>query len=194
MTGKYNSSFDIREPRCVKCNSKNIKRLSASANRMEYHCQDCQKCFKGEICVVNDVSLKSSSKNVIQCPRCNDLNIIFGGKRRNKTQLKQSYICKNCGRHFVENAKYFSSKYLLEGNISLEKMCQGDIWDIRILGLEPRANQNYTLNFSKIKPDWLKSATKKWIKQKSSTASGATLLTYLVGIRKFGSTELNLRN
>jgi integrase/recombinase XerD len=64
-------------------------------------------------------------------------------------------------------------------------MFEGDIWDIRVLGLEEKSNGNYTLTFAKIEPDWLKKAAKAWIKYKSSNSSGGTLLGYLCGIRKF---------
>lgn len=175
------NEFDINDPRCIRCNGKNLKSLGRNGNRRRYQCQDCRRCFKGEI-YVPLVNLKPLPLTGVKCPRCNSLRNRPSGKRRSG---KQSYICNDCDRSFVENPKNQSSKSVLDKNISPEEMFEGDIWDIRVLGLEEKSNGNYTLTFSEIEPDWLKIATKKWIKHKSSNTAGSTLLGYLVGIRKF---------
>ena len=177
------SEFNINDPRCIRWNSKHLKSLGRSGNRRRYQCQDCRRCFKGEI-YVSPRKLEVLPNNSVQCPRCNALNARPNGKSKSG---KQSYICGDCGRHFVENPKFVSSRNILEENISPEEMFEGDIWDIRVLGLEEKSNGNYTLTFSEIEPDWLKIATKKWIKHKSSNSSGGTLLGYLCGIRKFSN-------
>lgn len=177
------SKFDINEPKCIRCSSKNLKSLGRSGNKKRYQCQDCRRCFKGEI-YTSFRSLQILPNNGVQCPKCNAFNARPNGKSKSG---KQAYICGDCGRHFVENPKFVSSRYLLEENISPEKMFEEDMWDIRVLGLEEKSNGNYTLNFAEIEPNWLKIATKKWIRYKSSNSSGGTLLGYLVGIRKFSN-------
>ena len=175
------SKFDINNPKCVRCDGIRLKSLGRSGNRRRYQCQDCRRCFKGELCV-SSRKLKALPNNGIECPRCNAFNARPNGRRKSG---KQAYICGNCGRHFVENPKFVSSRYTLDKNISPKEMFEGDIWDIRVLGLEEKSNGNYTLTFAKIEPSWLKRATKEWIKYKSSNSSGGTLLGYLCGIRKF---------
>jgi integrase/recombinase XerD len=177
------SEFNINDPRCIRCNSKNLKSLGRNGKRRRYSCQDCRRCFKGEI-YTPLINLKPLPSSGFECPRCNSLNTRPYGKRKNG---KQTYICRDCGRSFVENPKFVSSKFTLSQNISPEEMFAGDIWDIRVLGLEEKSNGNYTLTFSEIEPNWLKIAVKKWIKHKSSNSAGSTLLGYLVGIRKFSS-------
>lgn len=175
------SVFDVNDPKCIRCNGKNLESLGRNGNRRRYRCKDCRRCFKGELYVPLRKFNVSSSTGV-KCPKCNSLNSRPNGKRKNK---KQSYICSDCGRTFVENPKTTSSKFILDSNISLEEMLEGDIWDIKVLGLEEKSGGSYTLNFEKIEPYWLKMAVKEWIKYKSSNTTGSTLLSYLIGIRKF---------
>lgn len=177
------SEFNINDPKCIRCNSINLKSLGRSGNRRRYQCQDCRRCFKGELYVPLR-KLKVLSSTNAECPKCNSLNSRPNGKRKNG---KQSYICIDCGRTFVKNPKTISSKNILNQNISPEKMFEGDIWDIRVLGLEEKSNGNYTLTFARIEQDWLKEAAKEWIRYKSSNSSGGTLLGYLCGIRKFSN-------
>jgi integrase len=62
-----------------------------------------------------------------------------------------------------------------------------DIWDIRILGLKPNNDREITLNFTKINPDWLKFAFKKWIQYRSSTMQSGTLINNLTEIKVFSA-------
>jgi transposase-like protein len=85
------SEFNINDPKCVRCDSSNLKSLGRSGNRRRYQCQDCRRCFKGEI-YTPLFNLKPLPSTGAKCPKCNSLNNRPNGKRKNG---KQSYICRS---------------------------------------------------------------------------------------------------
>jgi len=47
----------------------------------------------------------------MKCPTCKKSNVIKKGKRKTQYQIKQRYLCKDCGKKFTENGKINNKKY-----------------------------------------------------------------------------------
>ena len=124
--------------------------------------------------------------NVIVCPRCSSNNYKKYGLTK-KTR-EQQYRCKDCQRIFIDNPSYVETRSILSPRITPQEMFEKDIWDIRVLGLEPGVSGGqYTLNFQTITPDWLKYASKKWFQYRSSSKSAGTLCNNIGELRVFSS-------
>jgi transposase-like protein len=53
----------------------------------------------------------------LACKYCNSSNLIKKGKAKSKSELKQIYLCKNCGKKFTLSSlpnKTYSSKIITE--------------------------------------------------------------------------------
>lgn len=121
--------------------------------------------------------------STIRCPKCQSSNFKKGGFSNSG---KQKYICKECKRVFIRKPEKISAKNYLPQALTPEEMFEYDIWDVRVLGLEPIPSTGaYTLNFLSIEPLWLKNATKQWLKYKSSSEQTGTLQRKLESVRGF---------
>ncbi len=178
--------FNPNDPRCVYCSSTNIKKKGSDSKtkRQRYACNNCSRKFVGELYVktVRTFAYKGNG-----CPKCHSYDVKPHGSRpysyKSKSRRKRKFLCNNCGRTFVENPRYQSSRHILSEATTPEEMFVGDIWDVRILGLEATVNGNYTLNFSNIEPEWLKLAAKEWVRFKSVNNSCSTLCQRVTSIR-----------
>ncbi|MFM2315117.1 MAG: hypothetical protein RLZZ04_4393 [Cyanobacteriota bacterium] len=169
---------------CLHCNSNNFRKNGCcpKTKKQKYQCKDCRKYFYGGAYVKTERPLAYHGNS---CPKCKSFDVRLYGK--DKLNKKQKYLCNNCGRSFGENPTFASARYILPENITPEKMFNYDIWDMRILGVEPGSNGNYSLTFSKVKPEWLKQAAKEWIRFKSAVDSGNTLCQKMSSIRYFSN-------
>lgn len=180
---KNKPQFNPLNPKCIHCDSSNLKKKGVSGNNKQiYFCKDCSRKFYGEFCEKEKRILAFEGLN---CPKCNSFNIVCNGVE--KSTKKQKYFCNNCGNNFVENSQRKSAKNILPDKLTVEEMFNYDIWDVRILGLTPTSNGSYTLNFSKIQPQWLKIATKEWVRFKAAANSAATLVSILTSIKCLSS-------
>ena len=119
----------------------------------------------------------------IECPNCRSENLKKAG---NSNSGKKQYKCKDCGRLFVLNPETKSAKNYLPSDITTEEMFDYDIWDVRVLGLEKIASSGgYSLNFTKIKLEWIKFALKKWLYYRSSIDVAGTIKAKRESIVKF---------
>jgi transposase-like protein len=50
-------------------------------------------------------------KNIMKCPYCKSENISKRGKRHNKSEIKQLYLCNKCKRKFVEQNGFERMRY-----------------------------------------------------------------------------------
>lgn len=124
--------------------------------------------------------------NIITCPKCGGNNYKKYG--RVKRTRQQQYRCKNCERIFVDNPNYIETRNILPPGTTPQKMFDEDIWDIRVLGLDPCVSGGqYTLNFKTIAPDWLKYASKKWFQYRSSSKTAGTLTNNIGELRVFSN-------
>ena len=174
--------------KCPQCNSTQYNKMGfTSSNKQQYRCKECRKIF-----LENPAwTIIHEDLTGIYCPGCESENIKKGGFSKNRTQM---YLCKDCSRSFVLNPKKESSKNVLPENISPEEMFEYDIWDARILGLKATISSgHYSLVFTNIETDWLKEATKKWIRYKAAAKEKTGTLTTKIQIVGFFDKFINHR-
>lgn len=107
------------------------------------------------------------------CPKCQSSNY----KKSGKDCGKQTYQCKDCGRCFVENPS----------RVNHLPICD-DVWDVRDLGLRvSEYDRQPKLVFIRIQQDWLKTATKKFIRYMAATKQLGTLQEYISKLNTFSS-------
>lgn len=132
----------------------------------------------------------------IRCPKCQSLDYLKNGKQKGL----QRYQCKNCHKYFTKRKildKRISAKDVLPESISPQEMKLYDIWDLRVLGKQPTTSGRYSINFSSIKPNWLKQAAKDFIWTEVSNHETSTIASYIMFINKISnfamSNYLNLK-
>lgn len=64
-------------------------------------------------------------------------------------------------------------------------LAEQDIWKVEEIGLKP-CHGIYKLNFSKLRPIWLKNAMKSFVRFQAATKSVATCCSYIMGLAHFG--------
>ncbi len=80
-----------------------------------------------------------------------------------------------------------NNQYALDGDKQASLLSK-DIWLAEELGITPSATHSlYRLNFSKVKPEWLKNSVKLFVKLQSATKSMETCRSYITGLMHFGN-------
>ena len=114
----------------------------------------------------------------LSCTHCGGPRFV---KRRKDHKGDQIYLCKGCGRHFVDSEKK-AKQFIVNPETEYLK----DIWDIRCLGIEPGVGRySYSLNFTDISQPWLLEATKLYTKFTLATTSYASAQSKLLAVRQF---------
>lgn len=110
----------------------------------------------------------------LTCPQCSSRSRIVK-KGHGGDKNKQRYQCKTCGRKFVKTR--YQHNHLALGD---------DVWDASKLGLRvsPYLKQS-KLVFARIQQEWLKDATKKFIKYSAVNHSYRYLEKHISHINKF---------
>jgi integrase/transposase-like protein len=167
---------------CPRCGSSSYSsRGSNSQGKKILQCKDCSRHFleeykikpqgipiPGIICVYSDCGSDSCVKSGV------------------KQGERQQYRCTSCNRKFLENPKFIRASRVLPKEVTPEQMYEMDVWDMRVLGFEQNAaSLEYTVSFSAFTQDWLKSATKSWIKFRSTIDSLNTLKGKVKSLREF---------
>lgn len=68
-----------------------------------------------------------------------------------------------------------------------DQLLDKDIWNAEEIGIEPNhASSLRKLNFTRIKPDWLNTAVKKFVRLQSSVRTINTCRTYITTLIHFG--------
>lgn len=129
------------------------------------------------------LKVEVKSTHTLVCPACGSQDYIKKGK--SPSTKKQQYRCKECKKLFIENPEKVSASDYLPPGITPQQMFHYDLWDLRILGKKTTSSGQYSLNFSGIDIDWLKSATKKWLWYRASSQEVITLQRKLETIRHF---------
>lgn len=124
-----------------------------------------------------------TNSNSLKCHHCDSRHIVKAGKCPRTG--KQKYRCQSCKRVFHENPIKVSSSNYLPKDITPQEMFHYDLWDIRVLGKQAAVNGQYSLNFSDISLDWLKSAAKKWLWYRVVSNEMPTLQRKLETIKAF---------
>ena len=116
------------------------------------------------------------------CPRCQSINYIKDGKRKDG---QQRYKCKKCDKRFSKNKNFKSrySKVELPKQISPQEMKMLDVWDVRVLGKEITNGGRYSINFIELYPTWLKQAVKDFIWCQIPTKSTEAIIHHLVNLK-----------
>jgi transposase-like protein/integrase len=163
-------------PPCLECGSQEVIRIGKNRyGSIRYRCKLCREFF-------------FDYKDNPPCPDCQNVKVIKVGVKHNQ----QKYRCKQCQRMFTESTKDCpkSSPKIFGLN--------SDYWALREMGAKfPPSASWFTANFEKIEFEWLKSASKNYIKHLLINHSGGTCLGKLQSIVKFsrfltlGYSELN---
>src|SRR5919202_1131515 len=171
--------------KCPKCGAIN-KRINSKKppEKRVYQCCKCKKYVK-EKYQNKPQGLPISEEVSCANPDCLSKSVIRAGTNY---EGKNRYKCKICKRKFVYQGTQVSAANYLSKDITPEEMYKMDCWDIRVLGLERSSNDlTYTVNFRAIKQDWLKEATKKWMKFCAGINSPSTLDSKMCAIRFFSN-------
>lgn len=114
----------------------------------------------------------------LSCTHCGSSRFV---KRRKDYKGDQVYLCKECGRNFVDSKKK-KEQFVVNPEAEYPK----NIWDIRRLGIEPGIGKyQYKLNFTKIAQPWLIEPTKLYIKFTLATLSNASAQAKLLAVNRF---------
>lgn len=166
-----------RDVACPRCGNHYLHEAGNNPNGKCYKCINCKMRF-AEYPVVNILREK------YECPICKTNETVSAGK--NNTGEKQRFFCNKCQRGFTEKSTYIQLGRSRTQWNSIDEMFHSDLWDVRVLGLQPTiSNKRSTLNFSAIKIEWLKQATKLWIKYRAALDETSTLAHKVGSINKF---------
>ena len=126
----------------------------------------------------NELSLHTANKSTeVFCYRCGGRDYHKSGRNRNGNQ---SYFCRICRRQFVEK---FDQEYK---RTHLE--LGDDVWDASEIGVKRNGSIGETkLVFSYIKQDWLKDATKKFVKYQATSKSFSVIQHFIGTLNRFSS-------
>ena len=170
---------------CPHCHSQDyikrgtsLRKDGTTAQRLE--CKHCHKTFSDSY-QIN--TLKLPLEGVV-CPKCSSTDCIKSGKVNRRTQ----YRCKDCSRAFIlDNRLRKSANQWLPEELTFEAMYDYDVWDLTVLGYQknPTHSDSTTANFAPIKQDWLKEASKRLIKFRSTTLALSTIGDKLHCIKEF---------
>jgi integrase/recombinase XerD len=166
-----------RDVPCPRCGNHYLHDAGNNANGKRYHCIKCKLTFA-------EHPVTSVVRERYECPVCkSNETTLYGKDHKSK---KQRFYCKKCQRSFLNNSAYIQVGRSSTQWNSIDEMFDFDIWDVRVLGLEATiSNKRSILNFSNIKVEWLKQASKYWIKYRSAIDETSTLTHKLTSIKKF---------
>ncbi|MEP0754077.1 tyrosine-type recombinase/integrase [Trichocoleus sp. Lan] len=120
---------------------------------------------------------QSVTKPPLLCTHCGGNRYVK--RRKDKKNGHQIYLCKQCGRHFIDNPNKF--KAVVNPQAEYEK----NIWDCRNLGLEPKVGTTqYKLSFDVVQP-WLLPPLKQYIKLTLATLSWSSGSEKLCAVKRF---------
>lgn len=126
----------------------------------------------------NELSLDIANKSLeVFCYRCGGREYYKCGRNKNG---KQAYFCKNCHRQFVEKIdETYKRTHLAVGD---------DVWDASGIGIKRSSPLSENkLNFSYIKQDWLKDASKKFVKYQATNKSFSHVQRSIYALNKFST-------
>ena len=176
---KCSRSFILNSrPPCPDCGSMWVRKqgIDKSTQEQKYQCNNCARHYSE--------STKNKPREIYPpCPDCKQNKVIKAGHRirANKEHRKQIYFCKICNRQFSEETKEIpkdSPKIFT---------LDSDYWDLREMGASFAPSSTwFTANYKEIEFEWLKTASKKYIKHLVNTGkAGGTCLGKLGKITKF---------
>lgn len=114
---------------------------------------------------------------ILVCTHCGGDRYI---KRRKDQKGDQVYLCKLCGKTFVNN----SSKFVVNQNIQAEYL--KDVWDVRSLGIEhSKSKSQYKINFTFITQEWLREVAKSFVRYSLATIVHTSVVSRLLAVTRF---------
>ena len=122
----------------------------------------------------NELKLLRDNSEVF-CYHCGSRNY----HKRGFSKERQKYFCKNCQRYFLEGKK-------IDSKFSKELPLGDDVWHAEELGLYVNKHTGESkLIFRHIRQDWLKEATKKYVRYTATTKQLRTLQKFISSIKYF---------
>lgn len=164
--------FDPNKLCCPKCGCTKLRKAGKTKSKIAKPKKQIYKCTNklcGRKFVDPALRQNGDSSSKANCTRCGGNNCIKRGFK-NKRKRKQTYLCYDCDRIFIPDAKrkFYPKLKLSE-----------DVWDGATLGLDTTKTCRKKLNFSYIVQPWLKELAKKYVKLKSVNRVLSTLQNYL---------------
>lgn len=170
---------------CVNCDycgsSKVFKNGNTKGAKNKFECQDCKKNWT-----------EGAVKPYIEiCPMLCLFCQINNVRKAGSPKGKQYFSCKDCKRRWLGD---ITGILPLQLEVNPEAEYKKDIWDVRKLGLKGQtATSDYLVNFTQICQEWLKEATKKFVKFTLATMSFGTARNRLLSLNRFSKflTKIN---
>ncbi|MBO3461188.1 IS1 family transposase, partial [Aetokthonos hydrillicola] len=143
---------------CPDCDSTNLQFKCINRCRKNvrvYECLDCQRGFQ-------ENSRRTFTKpSPFPCPDCGSFRATKQKTKQKSGKERIQYHCRDCKRYFSENSKSLAYTPTIDPDSEYLK----DIWDTRNLGISRGiGTSTHKMDFTSISQQWLKQATKDYMR------------------------------